>query len=158
MFLIRNFPFFFCLNILFSKKDIVKKLFEGTLRTVLVCQECGNKRVHLEPFLSLSLPLSRDAINSNGIEKNISVEHCLKQYTLPELLEDHVDCPSCGKKTPTRKQHVIGRLPTVLCLHLNRFDASRNRKFEDFVSFPSRGLNMGIYLPHWYVAIFQVLS
>jgi ubiquitin C-terminal hydrolase len=124
----------------------MKKLFEGTLRSVLVCQVCGNKRVHVEPFLSLTLPLSTDDISNN---KGLSVEHCLRQYTLPELLVDHVDCSSCKKKTPTKKQQVIGRLPTVLCLHFKRYDASLDRPILDFVSFPSHGLNMGIYLPHW---------
>jgi ubiquitin carboxyl-terminal hydrolase 22/27/51 len=53
------------------------------------------------------------------------------------------------KQTPTKKQHVVAKLPKVLCLHLKRFDAALNKKIEDFVSFPGAGLNMGPYLPHW---------
>merc|ERR1712151_144822 len=30
-----------------------------------------------------------------------------------------------------------------------RFDAAHNRKIENFVSFPSYGLNMGVLLSHW---------
>jgi len=79
---------------------------------------------------------------------NLSVERCLRHFTLPESLTDPVDCPSCGKKTPTKKQHVVSKLPKVLCLHLKRFDAAQNRKIEDYVSFPAK-LNMGPFLPHW---------
>ena len=141
----------------YSVADIVKKLFEGTLRSILVCQECGNKRVQLEPFLSISLPLSKEVqklakeIGDNRKQPGtkLSIDRCLKHFTMAELLADHVFCPACAKKTPTKKQHVVARLPKVLCLHLKRFDASQNRKIEDFVSFPGRGLNMGPYLPHW---------
>jgi ubiquitin C-terminal hydrolase len=85
--------------------------------------------------------------------KKLSVERCLRHFTMPETLADPVDCPSCGKKTLTKKQHVISRLPRVLVLHLKRFDAAQNKKIEDFVSFPEKALNMGPYLPHWYVSM-----
>jgi ubiquitin C-terminal hydrolase len=112
--------------------------------------------------MSISLPLSKEigkaAPNDNSDSNNtdtvtttdpITVERCLKHFTLPEQLADPVDCPSCGEKTPTTKQHVISRLPKILVLHLKRFDAAANRKIEEFVSFPAHGLNMGPYLPHW---------
>jgi ubiquitin carboxyl-terminal hydrolase 22/27/51 len=139
--------------------NIVKTLFEGTLRSVLLCQECGNKRTQSEQFLSISLPLSKEfqkattaAGESSMIQvgnTKLSVERCLRHFTLPEMLADSVDCPSCGKKTPTKKQHVVSKLPRVLCLHLKRFDAQLNKKIEDHVSFPIRNFNMGSFLPHW---------
>jgi ubiquitin carboxyl-terminal hydrolase 22/27/51 len=144
-----------------SLLDAIKTLFEGKLRSVLMCQECGNKRIQSEPFMSISLPLSKEvqkATNEMPGESNehagrvkVSVERCLRHFTIPEMLADPVDCPSCGKKTPTQKQHVVSKLPRVLCLHLKRFDAAQNKKIEDFVSFPAKGLNMGPHLPHWYV-------
>jgi len=104
--------------------------------------------------MSISLPLSKEvqkasAANAAGVKEKLSVELCLRHFTMPEMLADPVDCPSCGKKTPTKKQHVVSKLPKILCLHLKRFDAALNKKIEDFVSFPSKGLNMGLYLPHW---------
>lgn len=107
--------------------------------------------------MSISLPLSKEVQklthetgdNKNESGKKLSVERCLQHFTLPELLADQVACPACGKKTATKKQHVVARLPKVLCLHLKRFDAALNKKIEDFVSFPGKGLNMGPYLPHW---------
>lgn len=112
-----------------------------------------------EQFMSLSLPLFKEVQKataeipgeSSSVSQHvkISVERCLRHFTMPEALADPVDCPSCKEKTPTTKQHVVSKLPRVLCLHLKRFDAAQNRKIEDFVSFPARSLNMGPYLPHW---------
>lgn len=103
--------------------------------------------------MSISLPLSKEvqnaAVTPAGIREKLSVELCLRHFTMPEMLTDPVVCQTCGKKTPTKKQHVVSKLPKILCLHLKRFDAALNRKIEDFVAFPSKRLNMGQYLPHW---------
>jgi len=131
------------------------KVFEGTLQSVLVCSKCGNKRFQRESFTTISLPLSKEVSRigithgSPGRARRLTVELCLEHFTGPEILSDPVDCPVCKQKTPTKKQHVISSLPKVLCLHLKRFDAAQNKKIEDFVSFPARGLEMGKYLPHW---------
>jgi ubiquitin C-terminal hydrolase len=137
--------------------DIVKKIFEGTLRSVLICEECGNRRSLTEPFLSVSLPLSKEVERRDSVGGKrgsygkipFSVESCLQHFTSLERLSDPVDCPSCQKKTPTKKQHTFSKLPKVLCLHLKRFDAAQNKKIDDFVSFPARELNLGVFLPHW---------
>jgi ubiquitin C-terminal hydrolase len=136
------------------RTDIVKQLFEGALRSVLVCEECGGKRMLREAFMNISLTLSEEverlqAENNASTGKVISVETCLEHFILPEKLGDGVHCPSCNKKTPTKKQHTFSKLPKILCLHLKRFDAARNRKIDEFVSFPARGLNMGTLLSHW---------
>jgi ubiquitin carboxyl-terminal hydrolase 22/27/51 len=142
-----------------KKQDIFKRLFEGKLRSILVCGKCGNKRTQSEPFMSISLPLAKQVQKaatqlpeetSGPVDRvELSVERCLEHFTCLETLADSVDCPCCGEKTPTRKQHVVSKLPRVLCLHLKRFDAAQNRKIEDYVSFPAKGLNMGPFLPHW---------
>jgi ubiquitin C-terminal hydrolase len=79
------------------------------------------------------------------------VETCLEHFTSAEKLADRVDCPSCKKKTQTKKQHTFSKLPRVLCVHLKRFHPALNKKIDDFVAFPAWGLNMGPHLPHWYV-------
>lgn len=152
------FPLFDSASVLLLDPDIIKHLFEGKLRSVLICRKCRNKRVQPESFVSISLPLSKEAaraaaspIRPRG-KVALTVERCLHHFTLPEELSDPVDCPHCGEKTPTTKQHVVSRLPPVLCLHLKRFDAALNKKIEDFVAFPAKNLNMGPYLPHWYVS------
>lgn len=148
--------------------DVAKYLFEGVLRSVLICGECGCKRSLSEPFLNISLPLAKEMERSVPTEDragtaggkrlsanklNISVQQCLKHFTAPESLGDPVHCPSCRKKTPTKKQHTFAKLPRVLCLHLKRFDAANNKKIDDFVSFPAYGLDMGQHLPHWSVVV-----
>lgn len=129
--------------------DAIKTIFEGTLRSVLLCGKCGSKRIQSEPFMSLSLPLTKEVQVPGSRNGPMSVERCLRYFITPETLADPVDCPTCREKTPTTKQHVVSRLPKVLCLHLKRFDAAHNKKIEDFVEFPVSGLNMGPFLPHW---------
>jgi len=110
-----------------------------------------------EPFLNISLTLSEEVERLEAENRSkeelgpisISVETCLDHFVLPENLADPVHCPACNKKTPTKKQHTVSKLPKILCLHLKRFDAARNRKIDNFVSFPSCGLNMGPLLSHW---------
>ena len=113
-----------------------------------------------ETFLNVSLPLSKNlqektAAGARGSNKvKMSLERCLEHFTAPESLSDPVDCPQCMKKTSTKKQHTFAKLPKVFCIHLKRFDAAKNRKIGDFVSFPGVGLNMGRFFPHWYVGRF----
>lgn len=134
----------------------MKRLFEGTLRSVFLCEECGEKRMLHEPFMNISLTLpekvervgsENGGPGSNGIP--LSVETCLEHFIVPEKLGDPIECPHCEKRTPTKKQHTFAKLPKVLCLHLKRFDPARNRKIDEFVSFPAKGLNMGPLLSHW---------
>lgn len=140
--------------------DIINSLFEGKLRSVLLCTECGEKRKQSESFLSISLPLSKEVHKVTEVrpgestdgqgrlaKSKLSVERQLRHFTIPESLSDSVDCPACKKKTSTIKQHVVSRLPKILCLHLKRFDDKK--KINDFVSFPLKGLNMGGLLPQF---------
>ena len=177
-----------CSELLFSilfrpAVDIIKELFEGTLRSVLLCEECGGKRMLVEPFMNISLTLSDEVerrapmTSSAGISgagggaglgitpgtvssspttrrssaalHPLSVQTCLEHFILPEVLSDPVQCPNCKKKTSTKKQHTFSKLPKILCLHLKRFDAAKNRKIDEYVSFPAKGLNMGPFLSHW---------
>ncbi len=117
----------------------------------------------MEPFInvSLSLPLNKGAANTTrkynerkdviGTRRRgqkIDVRTCIDHFSDPEPLADVVYCDWCKAKTKTRKQHTFAKLPTILCLHLKRFDAITNKKIDEPVSFPSL-LDMGPYLPHW---------
>ena len=134
----------------------IENMFVGTLRSVLICQACGCNRVQSESFSSISLPLAKELPENTHTEGkgpntrrgNMSVERCLSHFTRPEELVDLTNCSSCKIKTQTLKQHTFARAPEVMCLHLKRFDAARNRKITDFVKFPLN-LDMGKYLPIW---------
>jgi len=97
--------------------------------------------------MNVSLSLSEEVDRMQDCDLN--VETCLQHFVQPEILGDLVYCNSCGKRTRTKKQHTFAKLPKILCLHLKRFDATKNKKIENFVSFPSHGLNMGNFLSHW---------
>ena len=139
--------------------DIVTDLFQGFLRSVLICEQCGFKRSQKEAFLNISIPLDKEVVPVNDLEDNvpspiaklnnrIDLKPCLEKFVSPERLSEPVDCQWCKAKTSTKKQHTFAKLPKLLCLHLKRFDAASNRKIDDLVTFPKE-LNMGPYIPHW---------
>lgn len=136
----------------------IKDIFGGSLRSVLICDQCGCKRSQIESFLNLSLPLKNEVPSVSEVAKRekmtlrkerSNINACLKHFTDPETLSDPIYCPSCNRKTNTLKQHTFAKLPRVLCLHLKRFDSTNNKKISDFVSYPASDLDMGKYLPHW---------
>lgn len=135
--------------------DFIRKMLTGTLRSVLSCHKCGCKRGQTESFLNISLPLAKKFPTANSEGKNsqrqgkVSLKVCLNHFTRPSFLAKVVHCPSCNSKTRTLRQCTFSRLPHIFCLHLNRFDASANKKITDFVEFPASNLDMGKYLPDW---------
>lgn len=141
-----------------SPQSCIKDIFGGSLRSVLICDECGCKRSQIESFLNLSLPLKNEFPSESAVaarekmttrRETSNIHACLNHFTDPETLSDPIYCPSCNRKTKTLKQHTFAKLPRVLCLHLKRFDAASNKKISDFVSYPASDLDMGKYLPHW---------
>eukprot|EP00814_Leptocylindrus_danicus_P006297 CAMPEP_0116010138 /NCGR_PEP_ID=MMETSP0321-20121206/3831_1 /TAXON_ID=163516 /ORGANISM="Leptocylindrus danicus var. danicus, Strain B650" /LENGTH=856 /DNA_ID=CAMNT_0003479197 /DNA_START=168 /DNA_END=2738 /DNA_ORIENTATION=+ len=140
--------------------DIVQSTFEGNLRSILLCEVCGCKRTQPEPFLNVSLPLSKEKcrvgltaskqseISKNSSTSQLTLRHCLESFCRPEQLAEKVQCSSCLVKTSTQKQLTFAKLPRVLCLHLKRFDARTNKKLSDPVSFPAE-LDMGPHVSKW---------
>jgi ubiquitin C-terminal hydrolase len=133
-----------------SDKLDIRKMFMGTLRSVLICDKCGCKRTQSELFSNVSLPLAKEISTTDAeARRHLTVESVLDHFTSPETLADPVYCSSCSAKTKTLKQHTFSNIPNVLCLHLKRFHSAANKKITDFVGFPAHGLDMGKYLPHW---------
>ena len=127
----------------------MKTIFEGSLRSVLLCEKCGCKRLHKEPFLILSLPLQPSGnSDTNDTNSKSHLYSCLDNFCQTEQLHSLVFCTSCNDKTSTRKQLAFERFPKVLCIHLKRFDAISNKKISDPVEFPAE-LNMGSYISQW---------
>ena len=79
--------------------------------------------------MNISLSLSEEIEKMH--EGGLNIETCLQHFVLPELLGDLVFCSSCRKRTPTKKQHTFAKFPKILCLHLKRFDAAKNKKIEN---------------------------
>lgn len=156
--------FHFIVNTTFfaNTADVVPSLFEGRLRSVVICARCGCKRSKPETFLNVSLPIIAESRQSGKAdntdektqEQTIArtqkdIQMCLEQFTSSEILTDPVHCPWCNCATPSMKQLTFAKLPKVLILHLKRFDARTNKKICDYVSFPLKGLDMGRHLPYW---------
>lgn len=73
--------------------DIIKELFEGTLRSVLICEECGCKRKIPETFLNVSLPLSKHVDGgatgpheTRGSKSKISLQRCLGKFIVEKRM------------------------------------------------------------------------
>lgn len=111
------------------------RIFGGVLQSSVVCRDCTHASVISEPFLDLSLEISRAH----------SVSQALARFTEPETLQgdNRYRCDSCRKLVVAVKRFAVRRAPNVLTLHLKRFD--RNKKDGRFIEFPTR-LNLGPFM------------
>jgi Ubiquitin carboxyl-terminal hydrolase len=83
--------------------DIIKELFEGTLRSVLICEECGCKRKIPETFLNVSLPLSKHVDDNatglhgkRGSKSKISLQQCLGKFIVEKRMTTYsARVPNC---------------------------------------------------------------
>ena len=156
-----------------AESDVIKESFQGELRSTLMCSSCGTKRSVSETFLNISLQIGSvdgkaDKISpvnvpvsppTGGRPKNILrpksaleptvLDESLHRFTSPESLCDMVSCSTCNAMRPFKKQLTISKLPTVLCLHLKRFDSKTNKKIVNPVRYPVTDLDMGKFLSHW---------
>jgi len=73
---------------------------------------------------------------------NIDVIDCLQQFTSSESLSEPIFCKTCQRKCPARKQLCISTPPNVLILHLKRFDAVRQQKIDQPITFPLTSLDL----------------
>lgn len=72
-----------------------------------------------------------------------SIEACLNNFTECEVMDESnkVACVHCATNTKATKQYLISVAPTVLILHMKRFefgDHDRIRKISHHVKFPLR--------------------
>lgn len=73
------------------------------------------------------------------VKNKQSVEESLKAQLEGELIEDF-RCEACEKKVNLKKRSLLGRMPNVLILHLNRiefdFNSFSNKKLANRYEFP----------------------
>ena len=142
------------------------RAFAGTIRSDVTCSVCGHTSTVRDPTVGLSLDLpvpgAGGARGARGagttIGPALTLEGCLRQFCRPERLGEgeSFPCARCGDaKGVKTKQMALRRAPTVLTLHLKRFDhAARaaggaageraGRKIDAHVAFPFE-LAMGPY-------------
>ncbi|PIA15957.1 peptidase C19, ubiquitin carboxyl-terminal hydrolase 2, partial [Coemansia reversa NRRL 1564] len=124
--------------------SVVVDLFQGQYRSTLVCPECSHVSVTFDPFMYLTLPMPVQ--RQKWIERKITLEDCLAEFTRPEQLgeEDPWYCSKCKEHQRATKKFDLWRVPEILVVHLKRFEHSRawRDKIDAFVDFPLRGLDL----------------
>ncbi|GMH90998.1 hypothetical protein TL16_g11930 [Triparma laevis f. inornata] len=98
----------------------VSNLFDGTLESSVTCQTCSNVSLTKDRYMDLSLDISDSKVNS--------LETALEKFTEVETLscDNLVDCSKCKTRRMVTKGLTLGSSPSVLCLHLKRFDYDRH--------------------------------
>ncbi|WZY75593.1 hypothetical protein YC2023_021977 [Brassica napus] len=112
------------------RSSLVHKIFGGSLRSRVKCAQCSHCSDKFDPFLDLSLDIS----------KADSLQRALSRFTAVELLDDGAkiyQCERCKQKVRAEKQMTVSKAPYVLTVHLKRFEAHRSEKIDKKVQFAS---------------------
>mmetsp|Transcript_112625 Transcript_112625/g.223959 ORF Transcript_112625/g.223959 Transcript_112625/m.223959 type:complete len:659 (-) Transcript_112625:211-2187(-) len=96
-----------------SAQSPIVDIFQGQLRSLLTCSQCGYSSRSFDPFWHLSLPVKPG---------DSSLTDALEAFASEEQLTgtDRWDCEMCGKKVDATKRMEIYKLPPVIILHLKR--------------------------------------
>ena len=111
----------------------LRSLFEGDIVTETRCLRCETITLREEKCLDLSLEITAP---------RCSISACLRQFSDVELLSrnDKYFCDQCCSLQEAQKRMVVRKAPTVLVLHLKRFEyvesLQRLKKLSHRVSFP----------------------
>jgi len=106
-------------NYLRRNKSLIVDMFQGQIRNTCKCLKCGHVNIRFEPFMYLSLPITK-ACNS--------IDDCMDLYLKEDLLKgaDQYYCEKCKEHVDGTKKQDIWMLPPVLIVHLKRF------KYNDY--------------------------
>ncbi|VEU39287.1 unnamed protein product [Pseudo-nitzschia multistriata] len=106
-------------NYLRRNKSLVVDMFQGQLRNTCKCLKCGQINIRFEPFMYLSLPITKDCK---------SIDDCMDLYLKEDVLKgaDQYFCEKCNEHVDGTKKQDIWMLPPVLIVHLKRF------KYNDY--------------------------
>ncbi|CDW54707.1 UCH domain containing protein [Trichuris trichiura] len=142
--------------------SIITDLFNGLLKSTVICPECHKVSITFDPFGVLSLPLpekpdrqipvlfvpldpnhASDSVSRGALSLSNGLSYCpFDRY-----------CPRCKKHQQATKKFDLWSLPEVLVIHLKRFSSCRNyrSKIETLISFP-------ISVPYWFPSRNMVMS
>lgn len=91
--------------------------FEGMFLSKITCTACGNVSESKYPFVSISVEMNAAKVDS--------ITELLERFCSVESLDDLIDCDKCHTKKKSTKQLTIDTLPTILVVHLKRFQGLR---------------------------------
>lgn len=84
-----------------------------------------------------------------GSQELLTLDDCLREFSAEESLGESNPwfCPSCKALRSAQKQIQLWSVPSVLVVHLKRFETNRGgsnrRKVTDDVKFPLEGFKLG---------------
>mmetsp|Transcript_54873 Transcript_54873/g.59483 ORF Transcript_54873/g.59483 Transcript_54873/m.59483 type:complete len:644 (+) Transcript_54873:95-2026(+) len=101
-------------NYLRRNKSLIVDMFQGQLRNTCKCLKCGHVNIRFEPFMYLSLPITKACK---------SIDDCIDLYLKEENLKgaDQYYCEKCKDHVDGTKKQDLWMLPPVLIVHLKRF-------------------------------------
>lgn len=101
-----------------DETTFVHRIFGGYLRSQVKCTKCGYCSNTYDPFLDISLEVSKKSCQS--------LSDAFQDYTRKEILDsaNKWKCPKCNKLICAQKQLTIFRPPLSLCVQLKRFTFS----------------------------------
>lgn len=131
-------------------KEMVKKIFCGTISNNVVSLDCGHVSRTAEDFYTVRCQVA-DMRN---------LQESLDEVTVKDTLEgdNMYTCSQCGKKVRAEKRACFKKLPQILCFNTMRYTFNMitmlKEKVNTHFSFPMR-LNMSDYvektlMPHQY--------
>jgi len=100
--------------------------------------------IKFDSFMFLSLPIPKNNISDTKLED------CVEEFTKEEILDgpNKWKCPKCNKFQTATKKIDIWKLPSILIVHLKRFEFNEKKraKINDFVEFPLKNLDLSPYV------------
>eukprot|EP00536_Pseudo-nitzschia_multiseries_P001685 jgi/Psemu1/181565/e_gw1.21.13.1 len=98
-----------------DETTFVHRIFGGYFRSQVRCRRCNYRSNTYDPFLDLSLEVSK--------KSSTSVLNALSEFTRKETLDaaNQWKCSGCKKYVCATKQLTVFRPPLTLCIQLKRF-------------------------------------
>jgi len=94
--------------------SVIYNIWGGKLRSQVHCKTCGRDSNTDDPILGVSLA------TSSSLQKSFQ-HYCIKEHLSGS---ERYFCENCNKKRDAYKQMSILRAPTILAVHLKRFEFS----------------------------------
>ena len=116
----------------YNGESFFSSIFNGQIRSCLICNICNKERNNFEIINNISLSL--------GKGKSVDITTCFKNYFSSEILGggESVNCDYCKIPTPTTKKLSLWRFPKIFIIHLKRYtqnisgNYTRNNCLVDF--------------------------
>ncbi|CAJ1966830.1 unnamed protein product [Cylindrotheca closterium] len=120
-----------------DETTFIHRIFGGYFRSQVRCGSCGYCSNTYDPFLDLSLEVSKKTCRS--------ILHSLADFTSKETLDsdNRWKCSGCSKHVRATKQLTVFRPPLSLCVQLKRFSFEGGFGARGYSAYGTRGWKYG---------------